>query len=158
ARAAVRFDRERPEVHRLLLDLSAKLADEAIAQDALRALCELDQHDALLHVAYLSLLAKNKDWAAALQAGETALFIAPENAAVHLHLGQAYVETGAYTRGLVELDRALTLGHAQPGIVRLARARAFLRQRNREAALREVKLALLSDPSLRQRGRALLAP
>jgi uncharacterized protein HemY len=75
-----------------------------------------------------------------------------------LHLGQALVETGAYERALTELERALTLGYSQPGLVRLARARAFLLKRQRGSALRELELALVSDPTLKAKARALFTP
>ena len=57
-----------------------------------------------------------------------------------------------------ELDRALALGYSQPGLVRLARARAFLLRHDRDSALRELKLALASDPTLDSRARSLIAP
>jgi Tfp pilus assembly protein PilF len=158
AQSAVQFDPERSDAHKLLLELGAKSGDEQLTLSALRALAELDQHDVLTHAAYLGLLVKHESWEAVVREGETALYIAPENASIHLHLGQGYVERGEYTLGLAELDRALALHYSQPGLVRLARARAFLRQQDREGARREVKLALLSDPSLDQRARALIAP
>lgn len=158
AQAAAAFDPDRSEAHQLLLELATKLPDEALGQQALGSLSLLDQHDALLHTTYLALLAKNERWHEAQREGESALFISPENPAVHLHLGQAYVETGAYERGLSELERALTLGYSQPGLVRLARARAFLLKRQRNSALRELKLALVSDPTLKAQARALFTP
>jgi tetratricopeptide (TPR) repeat protein len=158
AQAAVAFEPERTDAHQLLLELATKLPDEALAQQALGALSQLDQHDALLHTTYLALLAKNHAWLDAVREGETAVFISPENPSVHLHLGQAYVETGAYERALTELERALNLGYSQPGLVRLARARAFLLKRQRSSALRELKLALVSDPTLKSKARALFTP
>ena len=158
AQAAALFDPERADAHQLLLELATKLPDEALAQQALGSLARLDQHDALLHTTYLALLAKNHAWLDVVREGEAALFISPENPSVHLHLGQAYVETGAYERALTELERALTLGYSQPGLVRLARARAFLLKRQRGSALRELKLALVSDPTLKSKARALFTP
>lgn len=158
AQAAVSFEPERSDAHQLLLELATKLPDEPLARRALGALSLLDQHDPLLHTTYLALLAKSHSWLDAVRAGETALFISPENPSVHLHLGQAYVETGAYERGLVELERALNLGYSKPGLVRLARARAYWLKRQRSSALRELKLALVSDPSLKSRARALFTP
>jgi predicted Zn-dependent protease len=158
AQAAVRFDGERLEAHRLLLELGAKLGDEAVALEAMRALAGLDQHDASVHSAYLAMLVKQRAWDDVIQEGETALYITPENPAIHLHLGEAYIETGAYAAGLVELDRAQALGYGHPGLVRLVRARALLRQHNRTGALRELKAALAADPSLVQQARSLLAP
>jgi Tfp pilus assembly protein PilF len=158
AEAAVRFDPDRSDAHKLLLELAAKLGDESLALRALGALADLDQHDSLVHVTYLALLRKNRDWPAVIREGETALYIAPENPAVHLHLGEAYVETGAFERGLGELDRALALGYSQPGLVRLARARAYLLRHDRENALRELKLALTSDPTLDSRAKSLITP
>ena len=158
AQAAVRFDPERSDAHKMLLELATKLGDETLAMRALGALADLDQHDSLVHVTYLALLRKNRDWAGVIREGETALYIAPENPSVHLHLGEAYVETGEFERGMGELDRALALGYSQPGLVRLARARAFLLRHDRDSALRELKLALASDPTLDSRARSLIAP
>jgi len=76
---------------------------------------------------------------------------------VHLHLGQAYVETGAYERGLTELDRALTLGYSSLGWC-VWLALGFLLKRQRNNALRELKLALVSDPTLKAKARALFTP
>jgi len=158
AQAAVRFDPERLEAHRLLLELAGKLGDEGLALRALRALSELDQHDSTVHAAYLALLRKQRAWSDMVLEGETALYIAPESPALHVSLGEAYIETGAYARGLVELDRALALGSDQPGQVRLLRARALLALKKRDAALRELKRAVASDPSLTGMARSLLAP
>jgi Tfp pilus assembly protein PilF len=145
AQAAVRFDAERPDAHRLLLELAAKIGDDTLALQALRALAELDQHDAAIHIAYLSLLARNKAWDEVIREGETALFIAPEEPSVHLHLGQGYVERGAHARGLVELDRALALGYAKPGSVRVVRAKALLGLGKRAAAMRELRLSSTTE-------------
>jgi len=158
AQAAVRFDGERIEAHKLLLELGAKLGDDKVVLEALRALAGLDQHDAGIHSAYLAMLVKHRAWADVIQEGETALYISPETPAIHLHLGEGYIEAGAYAAGLVELDRALALGYANPGLVRFVRARALLRQHNRAAALRELKAALAADPSLAQQARSLLTP
>jgi cellulose synthase operon protein C len=158
AQAAERFDPERVEAHRFLLELAPKLGDEALAERALSALCALDQHDAAIHKTRLALLVRNKAWDEAIREGESTLYIAPEDPAVHLHLGVGYVERGAYDRGLVELERALTLGYPQPGLVRLLRARVLLKQNKREAAVRELQLALSTDPSLDIRARDMLAP
>jgi cellulose synthase operon protein C len=158
AQAAVALEPDRADAHQLLLELATKLPDEALGQRALGALAQLDQHDALLHTTYLALLAKNQVWPDAVREGEAALYISPENPAVHLHLGQAYIETGLYERALTELERALRLGYSQPGLVRLARARAFLLKRQRNSALRELKLALVSDPTLKAKARALFTP
>jgi predicted Zn-dependent protease len=158
AQAAVALDPERTEAYQLLLELAGKLPDEALARSALGALARLDQHDGALHATYLALLAKQHAWPEVAREGEAALFIDPENPAIHLYLGQAYLETGAHERAIPELERSLKLGYPKPGVVRLARARAFLLKRERNSALRELKLALVSDPSLKASARALFTP
>jgi tetratricopeptide (TPR) repeat protein len=158
AQSAVRLDPDRSDAHQLLLEIAAKLPDGSLARSALGSLARLDQHDAALHTSYLAMLAKNGAWAEVVREGEVALFIAPEDPEIHLYLGQAYLEIGAHERAIPELERALRLGHPQPGLVRLARARAFLVKRQRGSALRELKLALVSDPSLGASARALFTP
>jgi tetratricopeptide (TPR) repeat protein len=155
AQAAVRFDADRPDAHKLLLELAGKLNDDTLALQALRALAELDQHDSALHIAYLAVLVRNKAWDDVIHEGETALFVAPEEPSVHFNLGQGYVEREAYARGLVELDRALALGYPKPGNVRLVRAKALLGLGRRAAALRELKQARALDEGLEQLSRAL---
>jgi Tfp pilus assembly protein PilF len=93
-----------------------------------------------------------------VQEGEAALMIAPETPGLHVQLGEAYLETGAVARGMVELERALKLGYAHPGFVHLMRARGFLMQQDRTRAKREVEAALREDPELAAQAEALHAP
>lgn len=151
AEAAVLLDPDRPEAYRLMLEIATQLNDEALTLRALRALAGLDQHDGTLHAAYLALLTKTGAYREAVIEGEAAVHISPELPGLHLHLGEAYVETGAAARGLVELERALQLGYSEPGVVRLWRARAFLQLKDRTRAKRELRAALIADPSLAAR-------
>jgi tetratricopeptide (TPR) repeat protein len=155
ADAAIALDPDRPEAWKLLLELATRLGDEALGLRAVRAITELDQHDGLMHTAYLAMLAKIGAWPDVVREGEVGLFIDPENPALHLHLGEGYVQTGLPERGLVELGRALALGYARPGVVHLARARAYLMLRDKPKAQAEIKSALAQDASLAPKVEAL---
>jgi tetratricopeptide (TPR) repeat protein len=148
ADAAVTLDPDRAEAWKLLLELATQTNDESLGLRAIRALAELDQHDGNMHVAYLAMLAKTGAWTDVVREGESALYITPENAAIHLHLGEAYLQTGAVQQGLVELGRALTLGYPKPGVVHLARARAFLALKDKRSAEKEIRSAIAQDPAL----------
>jgi tetratricopeptide (TPR) repeat protein len=146
--AAIALDPERPEAWKLLLELATQTGDEALGLRAVHAIADLDQHDGVMHAAYLAMLAKIGAWGDVVREGETGLFIDPENPALHLHLGEGYVQTGAPERGLVELGRALSLGYTRPGVAHLARARAYLMLHDKPNAQSEIKRALAQDPSL----------
>jgi tetratricopeptide (TPR) repeat protein len=156
ATIATQLDPDRLEAWRLLLELAPQTGDEALGLRAVRAIALLDQHDASVHAAYLAMLVKSANWSDVVAEGETALYIDPENPAIHLHLGEAYVHTGDAQRGLIELNRALALGYAKPGVVHLARARAFLALRDEVDAKREIESALAQDPALLPKAEALL--
>jgi tetratricopeptide (TPR) repeat protein len=156
--AATQLDAERPEAWKLMLEVATQLGDGTLGLRAVAAMANLDQHDGVMHAAYLALLAKTGAWADVVREGETALFIDPENPSLHLHLGQGYVHTGAAERGLVELGRALSLGYAKPAIVHMARARAYLALRNPDSAKREIQSALEQDPAVGLEAQQLLAP
>jgi tetratricopeptide (TPR) repeat protein len=158
AEAAVKLDADRPEAWKLLLELATQMDNAALGLRAVRALAELDQHDGTMHAAYLAMLAKTGVWSDVVREGETSLYIDPENPAVHLHLGEAYVQTGAAQRGLVELGRALTLGYAKPGVVHLARARAFLLLKDKRSAESAIRSAIAQDPALTPRVQELAPP
>jgi predicted Zn-dependent protease len=156
--AAIQLDADRPEAWKMLLDLSTQTGDEALALRAVRAIADLDQHDGTMHAAYLAMLAKLGAWPDVVREGETDLYIDPENPALHLHLGEGYVQTGAPERGLVELSRALALGYTRPGVVHLALARAYLMLHDKAKAQSEIKNALSQDPSLAPKVDALSPP
>jgi tetratricopeptide (TPR) repeat protein len=158
AETAAQLDPDRPDAWKILLELATQTDDEALGLRAVRALAELDQHDRAIHAAYLAMLAKTGAWRDVVREGETALYIDPENPAIHLHLGEAYVQTGAAQSGLVELGRALTLGYAKPGVVHLARARAFLVLKDKRSAQSEIKSAIAQDPGLAAGARQLVPP
>jgi tetratricopeptide (TPR) repeat protein len=158
AERAVTIDPERADAFRLLLELGAQLGDQTVVRRALAALAGIDQHDAIVHAAYMALLVQAHAWPEAVQEGEAALMIAPETPGLHVQLGEAYLETGAVARGMVELERALKLGYAHPGFVHLMRARGFLMQQDRTRAKREVEAALREDPELAAQAEALHAP
>ncbi len=149
--AAIKLDPDQAEAYRIMLDLSEKLDDDALARRALTALGGLDQHDRLVHFALLTTLAKAKDWAEVERVGDNALYIDPENSQVHRLLGEALIERGKPARALGELDQALTLGHPKPGVVELLRARALWLLGRKGAARKAADRALKHDAELRER-------
>jgi cellulose synthase operon protein C len=146
--AAVALDPERPDAFRLLVEVAGLSNDEPLALRAIAALASLDQHDRTIHVAYVSMLAKRGDVREVVRAGETALFVDPANPVLHDQLGRAYVATGRAERGLLELDRALALGHPEVGPIQLARARALAALRKAGPARAAVRAAVEADPAL----------
>ena len=78
-------------------------------------MAQLDQHDALLHTTYLALLAKNQAWPDALREGEAAVFVAPENPAVTLTVGETRTINLVFG-SLVEVDDVEITVDLPPGI------------------------------------------
>jgi len=154
--AAVALDPERPEGWKTLVEVAGELKDEALARRAIAALAGLDQHDRFVHAANVALLAKQEAWPELVKAGESALYVDPANAALHVHLGRAYLATGRAADGLTELDRALALGHPEVGPIQLARARALSALRRRGQARAAVRAALEADPELKEEAQSLL--
>jgi tetratricopeptide (TPR) repeat protein len=158
AERAIALDADQAEAFRVLLDLAEKQDDDALALRALAALAGLDQHDRLLHLAWMSVLHKQKAYAELVVAGERALYIDPEQPSIHRMLGEAYLETGKPAPALAELDRALAFGHKQPGKVELDRARALLALGRKPEARRAADAAVKADPKLKPETDALFAP
>ncbi|HEY2735899.1 MAG TPA: hypothetical protein VGI70_18005, partial [Polyangiales bacterium] len=156
--AAIALDPDRPEAWKLMLELATQTGDEALALRSVGAIAGLDQHDGVMHAAYLAMLAKLGMWSDVVREGETIMYIDPESPAPHLHLGEGYLETGAPERGLIELGRALSLGYPRPGVVHLARARAYLMLHDKPKAEAEIRSAVEQEPALAPKANALNAP
>ncbi len=154
--AAIALDPDRPEAWQNLLEVAGKLNDEALALRAVAALAKLDQHDRALHAAHVALLAKSDAWTDVVPAAETAMYLDPGNAALHWHLGRAYFMTGKHGLALVELDRALALGHPEVGGIQLTRARALLALGKRPQARAAAEAAIHAEPGLRSESERVL--
>jgi tetratricopeptide (TPR) repeat protein len=111
-----------------------------------------------VNLALLLVLRNAKDYPALLHAAERYLYIDPANASVHDMLGVAELETGQPDKALVELDRALSLGHPRPGQVHVVRTRALLALHQRRAAERAGASAVSADAALKTQVDALLMP
>jgi tetratricopeptide (TPR) repeat protein len=130
AEAAIAIDPEQLEAHRVLLEVAAMRAsigapDKALALRALQALAQLDQHDPMLQLAWITALREAKDYAGLRTAAESALYLMPAQPDVHLALGEGLLAAGEPAAALIELDRALSLGHKRPDEVGRARAQAL---------------------------------
>jgi hypothetical protein len=114
----------------VLLDVAAARkgrgeAHRPLARRALEALARLDQHDPALQLALIAALREDKDLLALRKAAENAIFVVPGHPDVHLALGEGLLASGQAKAALVELDRALALGHSRTQAVEAARAEAL---------------------------------
>jgi tetratricopeptide (TPR) repeat protein len=155
---ALQLDPEQLEGWRILLELAEKAHDEALGRRALEALAGLDQHDRMVNLALMVVLHKQKAFPELERAGERALYIDPEQPRIHRLLGDAYLENHKPQQALFELDRALELGHPNPGGVQLTRARALLALNKRNDAKRAAAAAVAADAKLKAEADALFAP
>ena len=129
ARASRARDRARPrqlEAFRMLLELADKQSDG-------RSACARSERSPISTSTTASCTwrydraAKPRRTPSWCKPASAALYIDPGQSRVHRLLGEGYLETGTPTAALVELDRALSLGHTQLGPVQLPRARACSR-------------------------------
>jgi tetratricopeptide (TPR) repeat protein len=157
AEAAIALDADQLEAWRVMLEVADKLADQTLALRALRALADLDQHDGIVHLAFMAALHGQKAYPELVQAGERALFLSPEEPRTHRLLGTAYLETGKPAAALVEIDRALALVQTPPPELLLSRARALHALGRRKDARRAAAQALAADLALKPRVDALFA-
>lgn len=130
AEAAIAIDSEQLEAYNVLLDVASARKGRGepyrpLARRALEALARLDQHDPNFQLGLIAALREDKDFPALRQAAENAMFLVPANPDVHYALGQGLLAAGLAKDALVELDRALELGHAQQENVQAARAEAL---------------------------------
>jgi tetratricopeptide (TPR) repeat protein len=130
AEAAIAIDPDQLEGYKVLLDVAVarKARGEAhrpLARRALEALARIDQHDPTMQLALIAALREDKDFAALRKAAENAMFLVPGHPDVHLALGEGLLAAGQAKAALVELDRALELGHSRREAVEAARAEAL---------------------------------
>ena len=156
AERAIELDPDQLEAYRVLIEVADRLSDPELGRRALTALADLDQHDRMIQLALMSVLHDDKAYAELERAGERDLYIDPEQPRVHYLLGDAYLENGKPDRALVELDRALSLGHPRPGQVQLARVRALLALGKRRDAERAADAAVSADSKLAAKVATLL--
>jgi cellulose synthase operon protein C len=158
AEAAIALDPDQVEAHRILLELSDKLGDQALALVAVRALADLDQHDKLVHLALMAALQQQKAYADLVEAGERALYLDPSEPRIHSLLGEGYLETGKPEQAMIELDRARALFGNAPGSLHMLRARALAAVGKRKEAVRAAAEAIAADPKLKEAAELLIAP
>jgi tetratricopeptide (TPR) repeat protein len=157
AEAAIAIDPDQLEAHRVLLDIAEIKRDPALGRRALKALAQIDQHDRALHLALLGALADDKRYPELLEAAERAVYLAPDSAEVHRYWGEALLHTGEPKKAMVELDRALELGHRRPARVHALRVRALLLLRKQGPAQKALEEAVKLEPGLRGELEALIA-
>jgi predicted Zn-dependent protease len=128
--AAVRFDPTQTDPLKKLLAMAEEEKRTKDSLDILQRWALLDQHDRHVWGKLLGRLVEDKRWEEAAKAGESALFVDVENAAVHIDYGKALAALGQHTKAAFELESA-TLCAGSPKV----RATA-------EALLAREKLAL----------------
>jgi tetratricopeptide (TPR) repeat protein len=130
AEAAIRIDPDQLEAYRVLLDVAVARktrgqAHRPLARRALEQLARLDQHDPAMHLALIAALREDQDYPALRKAAESALYLIPGHPDVHLALGEGLLAAGLAKEALVELDRALALGHAKKAELKALRDKAL---------------------------------
>ena len=119
AEAAIRLDPDQLEAYRVLLDVAVARKGRGephrpLARRALEALARLDQHDPAIHLALLAALREDRDFPALRAAAESAMFLVPGHPDVHLALAEGLLAAGQGKEAMVELERAIKLGHSNP--------------------------------------------
>jgi Flp pilus assembly protein TadD len=119
--AAARLDPSQAEPLKKLYALAEeeKRTDDGI--DLLGRLALLDQHDRKVWGKLLAELVEQKRWDEAARAGESAIFVDVENAAVHTGYGRALSALGQHGKAAFELETA-TMCAAPPKAKALAQA------------------------------------
>ena len=105
--AAHRFDPTQPDPLRASYELADAQKQDADALDALRALSRVDPHDGTAWRLLLARLVRDKHWDEAVRAGEGALFVDLESAAIHVDYARALSATGDHAKAAFELESAL---------------------------------------------------
>jgi tetratricopeptide (TPR) repeat protein len=123
--AAAGFDPTQTEPLRGLFSIAEDEKRGADAIDLLRRWADLDQHDRGVWRRLLDRLVEAKRWDEAVAAGESAVFVDVENAAVHLGYGRALAARGQHAKAAFEFETA-TLCPAPPKV--RATASALLSQ------------------------------
>ena len=158
AERAIALDPEQTEAWHVLMEVAGAQDDRVLGRRALTALADLDQHDRIAHMGLLGALFADKDYPALLRAGERALFVDPENPQLHRLYAEGALGTGNAALALLELDRALALGHKRPGEVQLSRAKALRALGRKQDASKAVAEALKLDPKLADQAKSILGP
>jgi Flp pilus assembly protein TadD len=104
---AHRYDPTQPDPLHGLFDLANDEGRDGDALAALRELTRLDQHDRRAWGLLLEKLVSAGRWDEARRAGEAALFVDVENAAVHVAYARALSAGGAHEAAAFELESAL---------------------------------------------------
>ncbi len=147
--AATRFDPTQTDPLKKLFAMADEEGRVDDATEILGRLAVLDQHDRHVWGRLLGRLVDAKRWEEAARAGESAVFVDVENAAVHLGYGRALAALGQHAKAAFELESATLC--AAPAKVRalagalLARERLALNDAAGARAARDAALRL--DPA-----------
>jgi Tfp pilus assembly protein PilF len=124
-RAAAAFDPTQADPLKQLLVMADEDAHDHKAGDdpteLLGKLALLDQHDRRVWGALLERLVEEKRWEEAARAGESAVYVDVESAAVHLGYGRALAALGQHAKAAFEMESA-TLCPAPPKVRATAHA------------------------------------
>lgn len=143
--AAARFDPTQTDPLKGLFALAEKEKRPADALDLLRRWSALDQHDRGVWGKLLDRLVDQQRWEDAVRAGESAVFVDVESAAVHLGYGRALAAVGQHAKAAFELETATMC--TAPAKVRAEASALLARER---LALGDVPLAKVArDAALR---------
>jgi cellulose synthase operon protein C len=145
--AAHGFDPSQPEPLRGLFELARESKDEDAALAILRRLAPLEQHDRKVWRMLLERLVAKKEYADAVRAGESAIFVDVESADTHSTYAEALSKTGDHTKALFELESALAC-HPKPkqvASVRVAMAREYMALGKKADARKQRDEALAAD-------------
>jgi Tfp pilus assembly protein PilF len=143
--AAHRFDPTQADPLRALFDAATEDKRDGDALAALRDLAQLDQHDRRVWGLLVDKLVGAKLWDEAKRAGEAALYVDVENAAVHEAYARALSATGDHASAAFELESALLCdakppekaeAHALLALERLTLGDAGAARAQRDEALR----------------------
>lgn len=109
-RSVLRVEHADLESARTLASLVAPLGDPVLIEEAYRRIVELDPFDTQALTAYGRVALQRRDLDAAVRAFRAALATNPtDRASAHLHLAEAYVETGQYAEARRETLSALEI-------------------------------------------------
>ncbi len=105
--AAFRFDPSQSEPLKGLYELAKEQKRDADELDVLRKLAFLEQHDRRAWQLLMDKLVAEKKWDEAKKAGEAAIFVDVENAALHTNYARALGALNLHDKAVFELESAL---------------------------------------------------
>lgn len=145
--AATRQDPTRSEPWELLAGLYRRSNRPTDALRALREIVRLDQHhrDALREL--LNELSRANQWQEIRALTEHARMLDPENAATHVALARAALETGQRDEAIYEYESALALEPRESAPIHLALARLYILRNDRARAQASARAALRAAPN-----------